>query len=255
MNAPRHWLKNYLRRLSPQKGTVRTMFSVSFFGFLLLLGASAITSKDVSYIKLTSDKSVVEAGDVIALDVFAFAHVPVNAVDITIHYEADAVEVIGVDRGQSVLTIWTEDPIIESDKVILRGGTFKKGFLGEHRVATVNLKAKQSGESEFIASNVTLLAGDGKGTPVTVAESTNSSVSLLVYDENQTPENIGIEVAVAIVTDIDGDGKVGLKDVSAFMGAWGSDNKTYDFNGDGRMSFKDFSIILADAFFWGVDHC
>lgn len=214
----------------------------------MLLGASVITSKESSYIKLTADKSVVQAGDRIALDVYAYAHVPVNAVDITLRFEADAVEVIGVDRGQSVLTIWTEDPVIQSDKVILRGGTFKKGFLGEHKVATINLRAKQSGQSEFIASNVTLLAGDGRGTPVTVSESNNSSLSLMIYDENASPEDIGVDVSVAIVTDIDGDGKVSLKDVSSFMGAWTSKNRLYDFNGDGKMSFRDFSIILADVF-------
>lgn len=224
------------------------MFSFSILGALLLLGASVITSKESSYIKLTADKSVVQAGDRIALDVYAYAHVPVNAVDITLRFEADAVEVIGVDRGQSVLTIWTEDPVIQSDKVILRGGTFKKGFLGEHKVATINLRAKQSGQSEFIASNVTLLAGDGRGTPVTVSESNNSSLSLMIYDENASPEDIGVDVSVAIVTDIDGDGKVSLKDVSSFMGAWTSKNRLYDFNGDGKMSFRDFSIILADVF-------
>jgi hypothetical protein len=158
------------------------------------------------------------------------------------------VEVTGVDRGQSVLTIWTEDPIIENDKVILRGGTFKKGFIGEHKVATINVKAKQSGKSEFIASNVTLLAGDGRGTPVTVSESNDSSLSLMIYDENASPEDIGIDVSVTILTDIDGDGKVSLKDVSSFMGAWASKSKTFDFNGDGKMSFRDFSIILADVF-------
>ncbi len=249
MNRIQNWLRRYIENVRFKKSrTVRTMFSFSILGALLLLGASVITSKEVSYIKLTADKSVVQAGDRIALDVYAFAHVPVNAVDITLRFEPDAVDVISVDRGQSVLTIWTEDPVISSDKVTLRGGTFKKGFLGEHKVATINIVAKQSGQSEFIASNVTLLAGDGKGTPVTVAESNNSSLSVMVYDENESPEDIGVEVSVTILTDIDGDGKVSLKDVSSFMGAWTSRNKTYDFNGDGKMSFRDFSIILADAF-------
>jgi hypothetical protein len=243
------WLLKYFDGIRFKKNaTVRTMFSFSILGALLMLGASVITSNEVSYIKLTADKSVVQAGDSIALDVYAYAHVPVNAVDITLRFESSAVEVTGVDRGQSVLTIWTEDPIIENDKVILRGGTFKKGFIGEHKVATINVKAKQSGKSEFIASNVTLLAGDGRGTPVTVSESNDSSLSLMIYDENASPEDIGIDVSVTILTDIDGDGKVSLKDVSSFMGAWASKSKTFDFDGDGKMSFRDFSIILADVF-------
>jgi hypothetical protein len=174
--------------------------------------------------------------------------VPVNAVDVTLKFDETALKVIGVDRGQSVLTIWTEDPIIEKDKVILRGGTFRKGFIGEHKIATVELEAKQSGQSELFASDIVLLAGDGKGTPVKVAKSETSTVDLYVYDENTDPANIAVSAGVAIITDIDSDGKVGLKDVSAFMGAWSSKTQIFDFNGDGKMSFKDFSIILADAF-------
>jgi hypothetical protein len=230
-----------------KRGTVRTMFSFSILGVLLMLGASVITGTEASYIKLVADKNTVIAGDTLSFDVYAYAHVPVNAVDITVRFEADAVEVTGVDRGQSVLTIWTEDPIIESDKVILRGGTFRKGFVGEHKIATVNVKAKQSGQSNFFATNVLLLAGDGQGTPVKVVESNDSKVGVYIYDENATPDQIGIDVAVSIVTDVDGDGVVSLKDVSAFMGAWTNQSRIFDFNGDGKMSFKDFSIILADA--------
>lgn len=214
----------------------------------LLLGAALISGTDVSYIKLETEKTMVQAGERFSLDVFAYAHVPVNAVDMTLSFDEAAVVVRGVDRGQSVLTIWTEDPIIKKDMVILRGGTFRKGFVGEHKIATIELEAKQSGQSEFIANNVVLLAGDGKGTPVKVAESNNSTLELYVYDENTTPENIAVNIEMSIVTDIDGDGKVSLKDISSFMGAWTNQSKVYDFNNDGKMSFKDFSIILADAF-------
>jgi hypothetical protein len=216
---------------------------------LLLLGASVITGTEVSYIRLQADKSVVQAGERFSLDVYAYAHVPVNAVDVTLRFEEDAVEVLSVDRGQSVLTLWTEDPVVEKDRVILRGGTYRKGFIGEHKIATIDLVAKQSGQSEFFAANVTLLAGDGRGTPVSVAEADDSSLNLYVYDENETPENIAVDVAVSIVTDVDGDGKVSLKDISIFMNAWSTKKRVFDFNGDGRMSFGDFSIILADAFF------
>jgi hypothetical protein len=250
MNRARDWLLSFTKSVfNTQNGTVRTMFSLSFLGALLFLGAAAITSNNVSYIRLVTDQTVIEAGQQFSLDVYAYAHVPVNAIDITLRFEEDAVEVIGVDKGQSVLTIWTQEPVIEKDRVILRGGTFRKGFIGEHKIATVNLQAKQTGKSEFFAANVMLLAGDGKGTPVSVAEADDSSVSLYVYDENTSPENIGVDVKISIITDIDGDGKVSLKDVSSFMGAWSSKTHVYDFNGDGKMSFRDFSIILADAFF------
>jgi hypothetical protein len=219
----------------------------SFMSIALLLGAAIISGTDVSYVKLQTDNTMIQSGDRFTLEVYAYAHVPVNAVDVTLRFDEAAVDVLGVDRGESVLTIWTEDPIIEQDKVILRGGTFRKGFVGEHKIATIELEAKQSGQSEFIAANVVLLAGDGKGTPVKIAESNTSTLDLYVYDENTDPENIEVSVALSIITDIDGDGKVSLKDIRSFIGAWGTQSKVYDFNNDGKMSFKDFSIILADA--------
>jgi hypothetical protein len=243
-------VEKFRERLRQRKpGTVRTMFSFATLAFLL--GAALITSTEASYIKLKASKSAVEAGERFSIDVYAYAHVPVNAVDVTLKFEETALDVLSVDKGQSVLTIWTQEPVVEGDEVVLRGGTFRKGFLGEHKIATIELEAKQSGESEMVAENVVLLAGDGKGTPVTVAESNDSTLSVYVYDENEDPENIAVNVTVDIKTDIDGDGYVGIRDVSAFMGAWSSSSvgKLYDFNNDGKMSFKDFSIILADAFF------
>lgn len=229
-------------------GTVRFMFP-AFISVLTILGAAVITATDVSYIRLETPQTTVQAGSRFSIDVYAYAHVPVNAVDITLQFDSSAVEVLGVDRGQSVLTIWTQDPIIENGKVILRGGTFKKGFIREHKIATITLKAKQTGQSQFSAAKVSLLAGDGAGTPVSVAESTDSAINLYVYDDNTTPESIGVNVEVSIVTDIDGDGDVTLKDISVFMSAWADKNKIFDFNGDGKMTFKDFSIILANFFF------
>ncbi|MCA9363012.1 hypothetical protein KC851_01710 [Candidatus Kaiserbacteria bacterium] len=217
--------------------------------FAAVLGAAAITSNDVSYIRLASSDLTVEEGKQFSIDVYAYAHVPVNAVDVTLQFDPNKVEVLGVDTGQSVLTIWTHQPEIKNGEVILRGGTFRKGFLDEHLLATINLKGKSTGESAVAASDVVLLAGDGEGTPVTVAEALDSTISLYIYDENTDPENIAVAVKVNLITDLDGDGKVTLKDVSSFMASWHKKDKIYDFNGDGRMTFRDFSIILANYFF------
>ena len=228
-------------------GTVRFMFP-AVISLAAVLGAAVITSTEVSYVRLETNNATVEAGKQFSVDVFAYAHTPVNAVDITLQFDKNVVEVTGVDTGQSVLTIWTKEPEIKDGKVILQGGTFRKGFVNEHKIATVNLKAKKTGQSTVKATNVLLLAGDGAGTPVSVANSNTSSVSLYIYDENTSPDSIAVNVAVNIVSDIDGDGSVTLKDISVFMAAWHSKDTFYDFNGDGKMSFRDFSIILANFF-------
>jgi hypothetical protein len=206
-------------------------------------------SQDVSYIRLESSQSNVAAGDRFSIDVFAFAHEPVNAVDVTFDFNGDAVEILGVDTGDSVLTIFTEDPIISDTTITIRGGTFRRGFVGEHKLATLQLRAKSTGQTTFRTSETVLLAGDGAGTPVAVSQSNTSNVNVFIYDENTGPSDIRAGIIIEIITDIDGDGEVSLRDISAFMGAWASRERMFDFNGDGRMTFRDFSIILADYFF------
>lgn len=234
--------------LHERRGTVRFMFP-AVISFAAILSAAVIMSSDVSYVRLQSSETAVEAGNRFKIDVYANANVPVNAVDITLQFDPKVVDVLGVDRGQSVLTIWTEDPIIKDGKVVLRGGTYRRGFVGEHLIASVSLKAKVTGQSDFTATDVVLLAGDGKGSPVAVSQVSNSTVSLYIYDENTSLDSIGVNVAVKIVTDIDSDGKVTLKDISSFMAAWNDKKSLYDFNSDGKMTFRDFSILLADFFF------
>lgn len=248
MNPFREILKKLRQTFGRSQGvTVRYMFPV-LLGFAAVAGLAAVSSSDVSYIRLEVNKNTVEAGDAFAVDVYAYAHVPVNAVDVTLRFNKNDVDVIGVDRGQSVLTIWTEDPIIEDDRVILRGGTFRRGFIGEHKIATIELRAVETGPSEFKASDVVLLAGDGRGTSVQVGESQGTKASLYIYDENTDPGDIAVNVEINVLTDIDGDGNVTLRDISAFMAAWASRDKVFDFNNDGRMTFRDFSIILASWF-------
>jgi hypothetical protein len=247
MSRIKLYFKQLLNSVRFKKGsTVKTMFSL--LSIALLLGAAVISGGDVSYVRLQTSKTTVKAGDRFSIDVYAYASVPVNAVDVTLKFDKTNVDVLSVDKGQSVLTIWTKEPIVDGDKVIISGGTFRKGFVGEHIIATIELQAKQTGQSTFSANNVQLLAGDGKGTPVKTTQTDGSTLSFYVYDEKTDPASIGVNVGVSILTDIDGDGKVSLKDVSSFMGAWSSSSHLYDFNNDGKMTFIDFSIILADVF-------
>jgi hypothetical protein len=249
MEKIRSVLSRLFTPLKVAKGsTVRYMFPLAV-GFAAVLGAQLISATDSSYIRLEIDKQAVANNELFSVEVFAYAHVPVNAVDVTLTFDGDKVTVEQVDRGQSVLTIWTEDPVVTNNSVVLRGGTFRRGFIGEHRIARIDLRATDTGSSQFNTEDVLLLAGDGQGTPVTTSETSDASVNLFVYDENTNPSDIAVEVAVGVISDIDGDGRVTLRDISAFMSDWASNNRLHDFNGDGRMTFRDFSIILANFFF------
>lgn len=240
-------IETYKNRRTASR-TVRFMFpallsSAAALGLLALTGGT-----QDSYIYLDAPKQAVEVGDLVPVTIYASAAVPVNAVELTVSFPEDKLDVFGVDRGQSVITIWTEDPVVNSNSVQMRGGTFKRGFLGDHQIATINFRAEKSGQYSISVEDVQLIAGDGEGTVVAAVTKPEATISLFNFDESTSEEELKVAVAKKVSTDLNNDGKVTLQDISAFMGAWSNRSGSHDFDGDGRMTFRDFSIILAEFF-------
>lgn len=227
--------------------TVRFAFPILLLS-VAFLGAATITSTTSSYLILESSKTSIKEGEQFSLDVIVYAHEPVNAIDLAIRFPKSQLEVTNIDAGESVITLWTEEPYFENNTAYLRGGTYRKGFEGEHFVARIDARAKQSGIAQVTAESVRLLAGDGSGTEIPI-DSSSGVESVAVRIANQNGEIVGGVDVIRILTDIDGDGEVDLADISAFMAAWHNRDVVYDFSGDGKMTFKDFAIILSDAFY------
>lgn len=241
------WLKKYLfpHYSERQFKTVRYAFPLVVLTSLFL-GLTALVSNTNSYISIKTTPSEIQAGGEISIQVSAYAHTPVNAVDIVLDYSESQLEIKGIDTGTSVITLWAEDPHAEKGKIYLRGGVFQKGFLGEHTIATIQARAKAAGIAQIRTENAQFVAGDGKGTEVHVGNSDSDETR--IYITERAGEIAG-KASVVLVTDVDGDGKVDLKDISVFMAAWFTKGKVFDFNNDGRMTFSDFSILLSDSFF------
>ncbi len=209
-----------------------------------LVGVALAVSSDASYVRIDTDPKEVEAGQEFFINIYASAHVPINAVDIKVSYPERQLDILGVDVGESIITIWTEDPYARGGYVYLRGGVFRKGFLGEHLIARVRARATESGVAKILAAETTFLAGDGKGTVVPVKDGGGEEIAV----QAETVAALKSDVAIGIVTDIDGDGDVDLSDIERFLSAWHTKKTGFDFNGDGRMNFRDFAILLAYSF-------
>jgi hypothetical protein len=227
------------------------------FTFVALLGAAAaITSTNKTFIHLESSQDSLRAGDSFQIDVYVNAHVAINAVDIRLQFPKEQINITGIDTGESVITLWAKDPYIENNSVILQGGTFRRGFRGDHLIATINARAIETGVAQISVDNVQLLAGDGTGAEVSITQNDEDSTTIYIAQEDGTftdlPEGAGVNLqanaSIVIITDIDGDGNVTLADISRFMVGWSNRSVLYDFNGDGKMTFRDFGIILADSF-------
>lgn len=235
--------------------TVRFAFPV-VLGALAILSAATITSLEETTIEVIPSTNNVRAGEYLTLDVYVSAHKPVNAIDIKLSIPDTQLEVTGIDTGESVITLWTQDPYEKNGVVYLQGGTFRKGFLGKHLIATINAKAVNTGLAYVNVTDSLLLAGDGSGTEVDGTLPLQNEVKL--YIANEQGQFVGLSdnagtiegiVEIRILTDIDGDGDVSINDLSRFMSAWRSHSVIFDFSGDGKMTFTDFAIILADSFF------
>lgn len=212
----------------------------------LFTGLASVTTHSGSYITIETTPSTVKEGETFMIDVSVYAHTAINAVDITVEYPSSQMKIDGIDTGTSVLTLWPIEPYAEDGVVYLRGGVVRRGFLGEHTIARIRARATESGLAQVSLGDASLIAGDGLGTEVKVERVSESQTKIMV---NAIDGLLSGRASVAIVTDIDGDGFVDLSDISAFMGAWLTRGKVYDFNNDGRMTFRDFSILLSDSFF------
>jgi hypothetical protein len=243
---------DFLRNLFPHyqyfgsRNTVRYAFPLVVIA-MLFAGLASVVSENTSYVTISTDAHSVTRDQEFDIDVMVTAHVPVNALDLVIAYPEDKIIIKGIDTGRSVITLWTEEPYAKNGNVYLRGGTFRKGFVGEHFIARIQAQAKEAGDAHFFVKDTHLVAGDGKGSDVAVTSLSSKNEAYIQISGDKGI--ISGEVSFSIVTDTDGDGDVDLGDVSAFMTAWLTRRNTYDFNGDGKMTFRDFSILLADSFF------
>lgn len=225
--------------------TVQYTFSLVLFA-MLFAGLASVVSQNESYISITSNSDTVSQGEQFVIDVTAFAHTPINAVDVTLTYPEDVMIIDSIDTGTSVITLWTKDPYAEDGKIYLSGGTFRKGFIGEHTIARIRAHATVPGEARVAIGSTQLIAGDGLGTEVEVSKASESNIELVILGAEDGVLTAKAEISV--ITDTDGDGDVDIDDLQKFMLAWLGRKGTYDFNGDGKMTFKDFSILLADSF-------
>jgi uncharacterized protein (DUF2141 family) len=210
-----------------------------------MLGATYLGSGG-SYVTLTPTPAYVEAGDEVLIRVEAVAGAPVNTVDIEVVFPEGILKPTSVDKGGSVITLWTTEPKVQSNKVHLRGGVFRKGFIGKHTIATIRARATADGSADVFVNSSTFFAGDGKGTALRVDSKSTKNAQVTVGAKGNALKG---SVSVQAFTDIDGDKDVDTKDIQTFMRAWSSKTATYDFNGDGKMTFRDFAIILSDSFF------
>jgi len=92
-----------------------------------------------------------------------------NAVDGTITFPTDILEVTAISKQDSILNLWVEEPVYSNStgRISFSGVAVNPGFTGANgKVLKINFKIKKSGSGNVGFFSGSILANDGKGTNI-----------------------------------------------------------------------------------------
>lgn len=133
------------------------------------LSAGSMVRAAGGTIVFSNQTAVVRPGDLSSVDVLLTSlDQTINAVDLTISYPSDRLQIVDVSRAQSALVFWPEAPRWDNTKGTLHivGGTPNGLYAKDARLVTITLSAVQSGSAALLldTSNSAVYYNDGVGT-------------------------------------------------------------------------------------------
>ena len=158
----------------------------------------------------------------------------INVVGATISFPQDRLEVVTIEKDDSILDLWAKEPDFSNEAgiIMLGGGTLKTGgFTGKGEIITIVFRAKNIGKARIQVAEAIALAHDGKGTNIMGPERKNAD--LHVRKQNLPSP------------DLNNDNKINMVDASMFYEKIISNDLLFDLNGDGKTNINDMSIILS----------
>lgn len=224
------WLIKFLKRLfKPNPGTVRYAFSLAFL-LGMFVGIASVITGDKSGIIIELSSASVPVGEVFSVDLYAEVYEPVNAVRANLVYPTSTLELVEINKTDSVISLWTTEPYVKSGIVYIEGGSYRRGFVGKHKLISLSFKVLDANIAKLNVTDIALLSGDGTGRE-------------LPHDEVRTL-TLNSEPIYEELQKINLNEKITIKEISIFMADWTAKTNKNDFDNDGSVSMKDFSILL-----------
>jgi len=158
----------------------------------------------------------------------------INAVQATILFPTDKLDVISFSKERSILYFWIIKPSYSNTDEMIQfiGGTPNPGFKGEGEIFTIVFRPKKEGKAQIKFKEGLVLANDGKGTNI-LGEQRDASYRFV----SESP------------ADLNRDGLIDMVDASILFSNWGiSENSKADINKDGKVDIVDFSILTSNFF-------
>jgi hypothetical protein len=242
----------------PIRGIVSPIALVAtiFVGLITVLGflIVPVISEPLGDMYVEPAGKTISVGQIFSVRLMVKSLVPTNVFAGELLFDNDILAVDSIDYNTSIADIWAKKPWYSNGAGTINfigGTTHKDGFLGTDALMTITFKAVGAGDGTLSINDPRILRYDGKGTDLTLPDPIDTVVT--VQQEEQqfsntvTKEHVSTPINVVKTppsTDLNGDGKQSILDISIFILHLGSNDPRYDFNLDGKVNTDDLSILL-----------
>lgn len=187
-------------------------------GFLVFLPIE----KERTRIFLDPQSKTVIQNDAFIVKIKFNAITPANAIEGTLNFDKEILEITDISVKNSVIGLWAKNPEFSNASGILSfaGGITELGYSGEGEILSITFLAKKAGSANVNFSEAEILAGDGQGTDL-------------------PKETAGAEFTIVenlpLIPDFNQNGKINLSEWSRFLSYFHTK----------KVNFTNFSIILS----------
>lgn len=231
-----------------------TMMAGAFIALVSIASVIFLPSTPTTSMMIEPIKQSISRDNTFTIDVVVASDIPVNVFAGELYFDTSVLNVQSINYNTSIADLWAERPWYSNGDGTLNfiGGTTKSGgFVGEGTLLSITFLAHSSGEAVVTFESTQILQHDGLGTlaeleqPIdaifTVPQQTNENTVTTIQSEAQTSEIKILEED--LTTDLNGDGKQTITDISIFMQYLAIQDERADFDRDGNVDFGDLTIL------------
>jgi len=231
-----------------------TLVGTAFVALLTIIGVTSIPSpyapEVVTDMYIAPQDTTTVVGEIFTINVIVETSAPVNVFAGELRFDPSAITVESIDYNTSIAELWAEKPWYDNGAGTLNfaGGTTKEnGFYGNDLLINVTFRTLKEGTNFISIVEPKIFLHDGLGSEATLKPSIDSIVTItpesVVISGNKTTTNNVLKQRPS--TDLNGDGKQTIADISIFIMHIAGDDERYDFNLDGKVGLKDLNILMS----------
>jgi hypothetical protein len=225
----RHTIKKHKKKIAY---TMPFIFFL-FFGMNIFVVPEFLPRESISLISI-GNENIVTVGDVFFADVMAVSDTPINAIEASLSFPSDLLEVENISLDGSILDLWPKKPSFSnaSGTILWSGGTVQPGgFVQTGKIFNIAFVAKKTGEAKIRFDKALFAAYDGKGT---ILFPVQNGISYTIRPKTKPSP------------DFNNDGSITFTDINLWVvGYFRSYDPRYDLNTDGKVNLGDLSIFLS----------